>query len=359
MRWRDSITAGCRGRRRPRSGAVCGSCVLRLPPGNHDDGVQGFAIVNPRCIVLVLVLALVLVGFGMLKVASITGTLGWAWVSVAMSALAGILLVVDWRRKLLAMREEDMTGLPLPGASQPIEAPTVAFPPAAARPEPVTEAIQPLSRTTSRWAPQETQLAGRDDRTPGGPPPGWPPLVPDARAGSDGSDTAVGDAAAGSRAPEGCSGSGDPADGWQPSMAGGEREPGADAAGPLFAPAPTQAGQTSPESSSEQSPRTAASAAGDTTQAIRPVQPAPEPGQEGADSAAAAIVANLEDEVLVVDEQPRYHLLGCRSLVGRETIALQAKEAVDLGFTPCSVCTPVRVLVSVASRYGKPPGAAV
>ncbi len=72
----------------------------------------------------------------------------------------------------------------------------------------------------------------------------------------------------------------------------------------------------------------------------------PEQGEERAEPAAAAIVASLEDEVLVVDEQPRYHLAECRSLVGRETIALPAKEAVEYEFTPCASCSPVRVLAA-------------
>ena len=59
---------------------------------------------------------------------------------------------------------------------------------------------------------------------------------------------------------------------------------------------------------------------------------------------ARASVAKLDDEVVVVDEQPRYHLAGCRSIRGRETIPLPAKEAVEYEFTPCEVCTPVRVL---------------
>jgi hypothetical protein len=84
--------------------------------------------------------------------------------------------------------------------------------------------------------------------------------------------------------------------------------------------------------------------AADATQAIRPVQPAAEPGEERPDAAAAAIVAKLDDEVVVVDEQPRYHLAGCRSIRGREAIPLPVKEAVEYEFTPCEVCTPVRVL---------------
>ena len=58
----------------------------------------------------------------------------------------------------------------------------------------------------------------------------------------------------------------------------------------------------------------------------------------------AAIVAQLPDEVVVVDEQPRYHLGSCRSLVSRSVIPLPVREAVELGFTPCGWCVPDRTL---------------
>jgi hypothetical protein len=62
-------------------------------------------------------------------------------------------------------------------------------------------------------------------------------------------------------------------------------------------------------------------------------------------------VAELSDEVLVVDELPRYHLAGCRSLAGSPVIPLPAREAVELGFTPCAWCTPDRTL---SSRHRAP-----
>ena len=48
--------------------------------------------------------------------------------------------------------------------------------------------------------------------------------------------------------------------------------------------------------------------------------------------------------MLVVDEQPRYHLMGCRALAAQQTIPLPAREAVELGFTPCGWCNPVAAL---------------
>ncbi|MEJ3658962.1 hypothetical protein WEH80_39000 [Actinomycetes bacterium KLBMP 9759] len=71
-----------------------------------------------------------------------------------------------------------------------------------------------------------------------------------------------------------------------------------------------------------------------------------EPPEEPRDPAAAALVAGLEDEVIVVDEQPRYHVVGCQALSGTPTIPLPAREAVELGFTPCGWCNPDRTLAS-------------
>lgn len=83
----------------------------------------------------------------------------------------------------------------------------------------------------------------------------------------------------------------------------------------------------------------------DATQAINPVKgPAAEPGEETPDSAALATVSKLGDEVLVVDEHPRFHLAGCQTLAGNDTIPLPVKEALEYGFSPCATCSPVRVL---------------
>jgi hypothetical protein len=56
------------------------------------------------------------------------------------------------------------------------------------------------------------------------------------------------------------------------------------------------------------------------------------------------LVMDLHDEVLVVDEHPRYHLAGCRWLRGRATVPLPLDEARRDGFTPCARCAPDRTL---------------
>lgn len=60
------------------------------------------------------------------------------------------------------------------------------------------------------------------------------------------------------------------------------------------------------------------------------------------------LVVDLTDEVLVVDEHPRYHLPGCRHLAGRTTIPIPLDEARTDGFTPCALCAPDRTLAQRA-----------
>jgi hypothetical protein len=69
-----------------------------------------------------------------------------------------------------------------------------------------------------------------------------------------------------------------------------------------------------------------------------------EPGIEEVEVTDLLLVVDLTDEVLVVDEHPRYHLEGCRFLAGRETFALPLDEARTDGFTPCALCAPDRHL---------------
>lgn len=84
---------------------------------------------------------------------------------------------------------------------------------------------------------------------------------------------------------------------------------------------------------------------------VVPELPGAEIPEEPLDPAVAARVAVLSDEVIVIDEQPRYHLAGCRALAAAELIPLPAREAVELGFTPCAWCSPDRTL---ASRHPAP-----
>ena len=72
--------------------------------------------------------------------------------------------------------------------------------------------------------------------------------------------------------------------------------------------------------------------------------PSGEPPVEEVEVTDLLVVVDLRDEVLVVDEHPRYHLAGCRWLGGRETFPLPLDEARTDGFTPCAWCEPDRTL---------------
>ncbi|QUQ71711.1 hypothetical protein [Kutzneria sp. CA-103260] len=71
-----------------------------------------------------------------------------------------------------------------------------------------------------------------------------------------------------------------------------------------------------------------------------------EPAEEDTDAADALVVSELTDEVLVLDERPRYHLAACGWLGERPVIPLPVNEARQLGFTPCAVCTPDATLAA-------------
>jgi hypothetical protein len=69
-----------------------------------------------------------------------------------------------------------------------------------------------------------------------------------------------------------------------------------------------------------------------------------QPGEEDTDAADLLVVYELTDEVLVIDEHPRYHLAHCRIPDRERAERLPVKEARKLGFTPCGWCRPDKVL---------------
>ncbi|HEX3785811.1 MAG TPA: hypothetical protein VHX38_39680 [Pseudonocardiaceae bacterium] len=74
--------------------------------------------------------------------------------------------------------------------------------------------------------------------------------------------------------------------------------------------------------------------------------PQVEPAEEDTDAADVLVVSELDAEVLVLDERPRYHLAGCRWVGERATLPLSVREARQLGFNPCAVCTPDAILAA-------------
>ncbi|WP_020660623.1 hypothetical protein [Amycolatopsis benzoatilytica] len=198
---------------------------------------------------LYIVLLLVLAALGLLVTALVTGTSLWAWVSIGLSVLAGLLLLVDWLRRRRRAPESD------------------AEPEAAADEDEDKPADSAADTDVTADVPAEEEA----EQTA---------LIP--KTGE----------------------LGDPADVPHPDVTA---EPAA----------------------------AEAKAARDTP-----------PGEEETAAEDLAVVKELEDEVVVVDEYPRYHLVDCGWLSGRDTIPIGVGEARQLGFTPCARCGPDGVLAA-------------
>ena len=305
---------------------------------------------------LLLVLILVLIAFGLLVVALLSGSVLWAWVSVGVSVAAAAVLLVDWLQRRSAVRAGAEAG---DAASSAASAPVGRDPVV----EPATEVIPAIRPNTStpdsRTGTADAPPAGGDERhevqetvvlravaPPGsaegpsgahggiGPSePIWSQNVTNIDAAGRPPGAHEGDGAA-TAAPA------DPDAEDTVKVAGTGPEARDEPAGPPAGGPPRGAPMDAP----------AGPPAGRMPD-LPPLGPDGAPPEEPRDADAAALVAGLDDEVLVVDELPRYHLAGCRSLGGSPVIPLPAREAVELGFTPCAWCTPDRTL---SSRHRAP-----
>jgi hypothetical protein len=73
-----------------------------------------------------------------------------------------------------------------------------------------------------------------------------------------------------------------------------------------------------------------------------------EPGIEQIAVRDALRVAQLQDEVVVVDGYPRYHLAECPTLTDAQPVPLAVSVARRGGFTPCARCRPDATLLARA-----------
>ncbi|UUV30635.1 hypothetical protein NQK81_38700 [Amycolatopsis roodepoortensis] len=102
---------------------------------------------------------------------------------------------------------------------------------------------------------------------------------------------------------------------------------------------PAEAEEKKPEDAEQTVLMPAAGELGDVEDTPEP-QSGGDPGEEKSDPEDVAVVSELEVEVVVVDEYPRYHVTSCTWLETRDTIPLGIGEARQLGFTPCALCKP-------------------
>ncbi len=338
---------------------------------------------------LLLVLILVMFAFALFVVALLSSSVLWAWVSVGLSVAAAAVLLADWRQRRSAasagaepeleptrapssMSEFDpvteifavvpMSDSPVPGpGSTPWPDPSIPARPrfdaaADGQQTVVMSAVQPsgsLARPpgaesditpSSAFSSPSVVFSGFDNQvaqTGSGPPEA--PADPDGAAsarvpteiGRDSEATVMVNIAKWSAAaaavetdPPRIIGSG-PADAGGSAISLFTDQGVAPLDGPVRGGADIVAGGGRPPV--VDAPAGLAHANGE----------APE---ESHDLAVAALVSGLDDEVSVIDEQPRYHLAGCRVLVTAQPIPLPAREAVELGFTPCGWCSPGRAL---------------
>lgn len=352
---------------------------------------------------LLLVLILVLAAFALLVLALVQGSVLWAWLSVVVSVAAASALLFDWWQRQQASRDEE----PLPPAPTPVPGGPAHPQVDSVDADSVTEFIPVVSRQgpapappedETRFLPQEQPTSveppvaneqtivlpvarppGSADQPPGATPsvPLWaapqsqsvtnaassPPVTPSPPTGGRPDPVPAGEetvlqpvdprsvVGAGPQRTNGAPvGDGDPNSppaGDRPPTGGLFTAPVAeDATSAVPAQAPQPAHE--PAQQQPQQPPADEHAEAEATElampALPPAGPDGEPPEEPREPAAAAIVATLEDEVVVVDERPRYHVAGCPFLPGRPVIPLPAREAVELGFTPCGWCGPNRLL---------------
>ena len=320
---------------------------------------------------LLLVLILVLIAFGLLVVALLSGSVLWAWVSVGVSVAAAAVLLADWLQRRSAVKAGTEAGdaVPTPPAA-PVPPPHELSRESVV--EPATEII-PVVRPDGQYAGTglDGPVGGRDDERVDNRETGvMHPFAPSGSSrGPSGALDGIGasgpissqNVTGGGGEPPGAdhlSGAldareGDRRDAMAPEVdpdsetvkvtGAAGRDPAAreDVPGGVGVP---QRGPEMPSGPPQGAPPQAPPAA--VRSDLPPLGPDGAPPEEPRDAEAAGLVAELNDEVLVVDELPRYHLGGCRSLASTAVIPLPAREAVELGFTPCAWCTPDRTLSS-------------
>jgi hypothetical protein len=404
--------------------------------------------------VLLLVLILVVLAFGLLVFAPQAGSVLAAWAAVALSAIAGIVLLIDWMQRRSAMRAgaasleaagnrppsrdrewepepepatEVLPVIPPAGpqqgqfdgptaltprpdsggpergedavdprfedaddSQQTVMMPAVEPPGSSARPSSATQGTTGSSGSSSPSVTESGSEAGADGPSeeaaaaaePAAEDAGTTVLVDTRKRPATEAPTAVAEppaergpaegaadrtvaTAIGAEAPAArAAGAAQPVEEPGPAAAGGgSGQPpssvadqdahaagragdsnlsGSDLFGAGEQQAPPPAGWRPPSGPEQQAP--AAKQANGSPGGQEPAAREGEPTVEQSEPAAAALAATLEDEVVVIDEQPRYHVVGCDALTAHEPIPLPAREAVELGFTPCGWCRPNHTL---------------
>ena len=282
------------------------------------------------------------------------------WTSLV-AGLGAVALIVG---SVLRRRRELVPGS-VPGVAGPVTAGSITVGSASAgvasapSPTPIRSGSTAASPTTDPVSPPGP-WAGAPSRTwpwattpPGGSPDagsrsGWTGPVPDVRPPADEPAGPPATRLRGEAGPP-------PADGSDPPPAS---RPVDEYGDPTRAPAEKPVQIPADPVSAPAEPSAAEQAAASWDAAAEGTGGNGEPGIEQVTVRDALRVAQLSDEVVVVDGLPRYHLGGCPTLSGVDTTPLAVSVARRGGFTPCAVCGPDGTfLARLRSRTGDSPSA--
>ncbi|QGK72344.1 hypothetical protein GIY23_16350 [Allosaccharopolyspora coralli] len=251
---------------------------------------------------LVLSLLLVLAAAGVLVASVLVGEPQWAWISVVCSGLAGALLLAErfrWKRttpsgarpRHALTRRAGRLGRKKSGADS--EAPTATMAPVATAEGSAGGSPESDGSAESDGSPEADDSPARD----GDAPTGRAEDTAVAKGDTDRHETAA--------------------------AASGATVTGTAALSDTGADDPP--GPEVPAAVSED-------AGADSSDA--------EPDEEQTNPADVALISETDDQVVVIDERPRYHLSTCEWLGSRRTIPLPVREARELAFSPCARCKP-------------------
>ncbi|WP_020498336.1 hypothetical protein [Sciscionella marina] len=293
---------------------------------------------------LIIVLALVIIALGLLVASLAVGYGLFAWLSIGASVLAAIVLVVDVLRRRSGRGEPEGQPEPEPVPGDAADTGAMAEPAGTeATGDPDTAAAEPAAgeATEVLAEPGESGQDSGQEHTAGGDEAGETGEIE--RPATETVATTVLPVAG--------------SDGAGPEPAASEPATAESAVSESTESAPAEPEPAEPESTgvdesgADESGEAASETAGDGgretgSEQVRDDLDDVEPGEEETDAADLLTVTELEDEVVVIDERPRYHLTACGWLGERDTIPLPVREARDLGFTPCGICGPDRVLAA-------------
>ncbi|WP_127782506.1 hypothetical protein [Rhodococcus sp. X156] len=267
---------------------------------------------------LILALGSVLVGCIFLVISFLTENTGWAWGCIVACGVAAIVLLVDTVRRNRASVETAATAV---AADQPTVTRTSTA--QTSTPAQASTATAPVAEPSADDAPTTAVAA-----------------VPAEHASEEPAETKAG---------------------WRARRTAAKQERAArDEEARVAAAARAKQARDRAAVEAEQREKDAAAEALLGATAVQPAVTAAdlqahddlrtdrEPDEEDVDAADILVVGSLREEVLVIDEHPRFHLGSCSWLRDQPTLGLPVAEAMELGFTGCARCAPSRVLAAQA-----------